>query len=393
VSLLQVLRDPQPERLQEAIQLAGSTLAVRLGGDRTPPPWYLEARAALDHASEACEARQLERGWALVHRARELEVLAFANADVTAEATTLAAEISSPWFGGWRREAIADHLGQVLAKGTDGRWALPLAERRTWLLQALRTRDEGFSNQYRNLALVRRYQAILLLAALGILVCALVGAAFANPEFGGGVETWWAALGAALSGALGGIASALQRITRRNGERIPERLGSLVASLSRPVIGGIAGVTVFLAVRAGITQTNEQQVAYLLLVSFGAGFAERLVVRDPREEVAERGGPHTLARAGAMGAVGVADAGLAGQPVGVLDLDALAAPAPLAAAGVGGDGSGGDDTRGFVAAVRPFDASEGAAAGARDDGRALSLGALGDDPAASAPLGARGLPG
>ena len=47
-------------------------------------------------------------------------------------------------------------------------------------------------------------------------------------------------------------------------------------------------MTVLLAVRAGITQTNtatEQQVAYLLLLAFGAGFSERLVVRDPREEV------------------------------------------------------------------------------------------------------------
>ena len=95
--------------------------------------------------------------------------------------------------------------------------------------------------------------------------------------------------GAALAGALGGITSALQRTARRSVERVPERLGSLVSSLSRPAIGAIAGVTVFLAVRAGVTQTaSEQQVAYLLLLAFGAGFTERLVVRDPREEVADR---------------------------------------------------------------------------------------------------------
>ena len=60
----------------------------------------------------------------------------------------------------------------------------------------------------------------------------------------------------------------------------------LLAALSRPVIGAIGGMTVFLAVRAGATQTSEEQVAYVMLVSFGARFFERLVVRDPREELA-----------------------------------------------------------------------------------------------------------
>jgi hypothetical protein len=324
VSLLQVLRDPQPERLDEAIQLTVSSLAVRVD-HRAPPPWYVEARTALDRASEARAAHELDRGWALVHRARELEVLAFAHAEVTAEATTLAAEVLDSAFRGWRKEAILDHLREVLAKDADGRWELPLQERRTWLVQALRTRSEGFSNQYRNLALLRRFQAILLLVAVGILACSLVGAAFANPEFERGAGEWWAAIGAALSGALGGIASALQRTTRRSGERIPERLGSLVAAMSRPVIGAIAGVTVFLAVRAGVTQTNEEQVAWLLFVSFGAGFSERLVVRDPREDAGDRRpGPGMLGTMG-LGAPGRVAPALADLESGAEDTAGFAA--------------------------------------------------------------------
>jgi hypothetical protein len=332
VSLLQVLRDPQPERLGEAIQLTVSSLAVRVD-HRDPPAWYVEARTALEHAGEARDAHELDRGWALVHRARELEVLAFAHAEVTAEATTLAAEVLDPGFRGWRREAILDHLREVLAKDADGRWALTLAERRTWLVQALRTRSEGFSNQYRNVALLRRFQAILLLVAMAILTCTLVGSAFANPEFEEGAAEWWAALGAALSGALGGIASALQRTTRRSGDRIPERLGSVVAALSRPVIGAIAGVTVFLAVRAGVTQTTEEQVAWLLLVSFGAGFSERLVVRDPREDAADR-----RPAPSALGTVGVVAPGRVAPALG----DVEDPP---------GGGAGLDDTRGFSATV------------------------------------------
>jgi hypothetical protein len=139
-----------------------------------------------------------------------------------------------------------------------------------------------------DVALLRRYQAILLSIALAILVAALAGSVVANPAFSDGVEKWWVALAAALSGALGGITSALQRTARRSTERVPQKIGSMGSSLSRPVIGAVAGTTVFLAVRAGMTQPSEQQVAYLLLVAFGARFAERLVVRDPRDEATDR---------------------------------------------------------------------------------------------------------
>jgi hypothetical protein len=197
--------------------------------------------------------------------------------------------MSSPKFAGWRRAAILSHLEPVLRMDDKGKPALGLDERRAWLIEVERNRNEVYANEYRNVAITRRYQAILLVIAMVILVGTLIGAAFTNPEFEEGADAWWAATGAALAGALGGITSALQRTARRSVERVPERLGSLVSSLSRPAIGAIAGVTVFLAVRAGVTQTaSEQQVAYLLLLGFGAGFTERLVVRDPREEVADR---------------------------------------------------------------------------------------------------------
>ena len=228
-------------------------------------------------------------GWALIHLAQELEVNTYDHVTLTVKATVVSAELSSPKFSGWRRAAIVRQLEPVMRVDAKGQPALLLAERRAFFLDVVQNRSEVFANEYRNVAITRRYQAILLVIAMVILVGALIGVAFANPEFEGGADAWWAATGAALSGALGGITSALQRTARRSVERIPERLGSLVSSLSRPAIGAIAGVTVFLAVRAGVTQTaSEQQVAYLLLLAFGAGFTERLVVRDPREEVADR---------------------------------------------------------------------------------------------------------
>jgi hypothetical protein len=255
----------------------------------SPRRWLVEAMGALDQADAALAEGAVDRGWALIHLIRELEVAGYDHVEVTVAATAVGAEMLSPKFSGWRRAAILSHLEPVLRMDAEGRPALGLDERRAWLMEVERNRSEVYSNEYRNVAITRRYQAILLVIAMLILVGTLVGAGFTNPEFEEGADAWWAATGAALAGALGGITSALQRTARRSVERVPERLGSLVSSLSRPAIGAIAGVTVFLAVRAGVTQTaSEQQVAYLLLLAFGAGFTERLVVRDPREEVADR---------------------------------------------------------------------------------------------------------
>lgn len=287
---LRTMRDPQHERLGEAIALTRLRLAASHEScAASPARWQVEASGALDQAAAALSDGAVDRGWALVHLAHELEVASYDDEALTAEATAIAAEVSSPKFSGWRKAAILSQLEPVLRKDPAGDPALKPTARRTWLMEAVRNRNEVYSNEYRNIAIVRRYQAILLTIAMVILVGSLVGAAFTNPEFENGADAWWAALGAALSGALGGITSALQRTARRSVERIPERLGSLVSSLSRPAIGAIAGVTVFLAVRAGVTQTaTQQQVAYLLLLAFGAGFTERLVVRDPREEAAYR---------------------------------------------------------------------------------------------------------
>ena len=313
VNLFRVFRDPRPERLEEAIQIASSNLALPSAARGRPEPALLsQATFNLRGAETALALGEVDRGWGLVHRAHQLEVLGYDDVQVTAEATTLKAELASTKFSEWRRAAITEHLNHVLALNAqrDG-WALPLQQRCAWLSAALRTRDESYSNEYLNLAIVRRYQAILLAIAVVILAGTLVGSVFANPELTAGVDKWWVVLGAALSGALGGITSAVQRTSRRSVERIPQRLGSLVHSLSRPIIGAIAGVTVFLAVRAGMTQTTnttDQQVAYLLLLAFGAGFSERLVVRDPREETSSnRGTPTPTSTPVVAGAPGIVD--------------------------------------------------------------------------------------
>ena len=68
-------------------------------------------------------------------------------------------------FRPWRRRAITNQLALVTAASTpDPRPTLQT--RRTALIEALATRDESYSGEYFELALVRRYQAILLVIAL-----------------------------------------------------------------------------------------------------------------------------------------------------------------------------------------------------------------------------------
>jgi 8-oxo-dGTP diphosphatase len=282
-----VRRSPQRERLAEGISMSRSRLAADHGpASASSPAWLAEAYDALDDAEQALRRDEVDRGWGFVHLVEEFEVRDFDHLAVSVRAATVRAEVASGKFAGWRRAAILLQLEPVLLVDAENHPTRGLEERRARLIEALQNRNEAHSNEYRNIAITRRYQATLLWIAIAILVGALVGATFSNSRFEDGADEGWVAVGAALSGALGGIASALQRTSRRSIERIPERIGSWGSSLSRPAIGAIAGVTVFLAVRAGVTQTaTQQQVAYLLLLAFGAGFTERLVVRDPREDV------------------------------------------------------------------------------------------------------------
>ena len=277
--------DPRPRRLRDAIDVERSRVALRTSGSPSGDAALEQAGEALTLATEAHKRRDVESGWAHVHQARRLQVELFEQSEVTTGAKHLEAELAGGEFYGWRRIAIEGLLAQVLAVGGDG-WSKSPGDRKAALAEAWTIRNDSLAKGDLDLAITRRYQAILICVALAILLATVIGSGFVNPDFVDGVDEWWVALAAALAGALGGSTSALQRTTRRGTTSVYRKHGTLLSALSRPVVGAIAGITVFLAVRAGATQPSDEQVAYVLLVSFGAGFAERLVVRDPREELA-----------------------------------------------------------------------------------------------------------
>jgi 8-oxo-dGTP pyrophosphatase MutT (NUDIX family) len=294
------VRGPRAERLDEAIEIAAQDLSLAQASIQAPAPTWLGAcEAALQAAIAARDAGDENRSWAHVHRFQELAVEGFSADEVTMAAHSLKHEVLSGKFGKWRQDAMLEAIEMILeprdvplprqprhrpaGSSTTRRWARGDDERRTLLRSVMQLRSVAFANEYYKLAIASRYKTILLSVAVAIIATALVASFFVTPPIDSLKDGRWELLGAALSGALGGITSALIRTTRRAGERIPERLGTLDALLSRPVIGAIAGMTAFLAVRAGVAKVSgDTEAPYYLLLAFASGFSERLVV--PKSE-------------------------------------------------------------------------------------------------------------
>ena len=230
---------------------------------------------------------EYDDGWALLHRAHEFEVQAFSREQCDAEAGDVRLEASSK-LTGWRRGAVLELLAvDSWSKASDDMRKVRLAD-------ALRIRHESFANEYRDVAILRRYQAILVLMATPILAVLAAGFIVFVDQLGPSapLQRWWVAAGTILLGALGGITSALQRVTCQGPRTcVPLRLSALVGSLSRPVIGAIAGLTVYLGALAGLLVPNDNPVPFALLAAFGSGFTERLVVRrgDDTDQAASAG--------------------------------------------------------------------------------------------------------
>ena len=107
------------------------------------------------------------------------------------------------------------------------------------------------------------------------------GITFSNTENFDELDNWWVAVVAVLLGGLGGVTSALQRSTRSGLNAPGDRFTSYVVSLSRPLMGAVAGFIAYIGQRVLIEQDGTAQVAAVLVASFAAGFAERLLPVNP----------------------------------------------------------------------------------------------------------------
>jgi hypothetical protein len=276
----ELIRNPQGARLQAEIDVA---LAAGEQSD------------LLTLAGAAYRRRAYDEGWRALERHQLAQIDQLSETERAALSYTLRAQATGEKWTKWRADAVVGLLDKYDAGTSD-------ADRSAWLQKALEMAPWSDGSSYRALHLLRRYQTLLLLTSLIPLALLVWGVIAFSDANGNDLSAWWVGPGAALAGALGGIISALQRSTKvSTSGPVPARFESFVASLSRPMIGAVAGLTVYFALRAGISVPQDHAVAYLMLYAFGAGFTERLIVRNAEEEKApaEEAAPAPLPDTGA----------------------------------------------------------------------------------------------
>jgi len=278
----------QKIQLEERIGIVDRSLTARmtLDHEEATSSRLASSQSCLELAAEAASQGNIDTGWAYLHRARELEVFGFSDEELTAAAVQLGFEANGSKLRDWRRAAVIDMVQRAAASSEVGAMVTSQAERRQWISTAMQIRNESLGGEYRALALLRQQQAVLLVLALlafvpGVSLLVINSTRFDIPA---GLAQSWLIVCSTLLGASGAVTSALQRSTRIRWQRVPEQMWSFVSSLSRPLVGLVAGLTVYLAARSGIVTFPGHEVAFVLLASFGAGFTERLVVRPVIED-------------------------------------------------------------------------------------------------------------
>lgn len=308
------------DRLREGIEAASAQQAVRSATSARwpvprPPADAAQAGQLIDeylaHAVEAYGRRNANLGWGFLHRVRETETLLMARTELDAVAVSLAAECSGTKVPGWRRDAIQGLLQRMHsspfpvlpaaqpASGaphstnrdrTAGRRSCGEGERlrhdAQLLREALVLRNGYFANTYVGLAVTshrRLWLMVLGLILLGVVIGLFLGVDDVDPPGdpspSDALAGRWVPLTMATLGALGSVVSAIQRLAvdPLTGP-IPAQLGSFTATVTRPLIGAVAALTVFLAARGGLAVPEEHPVPLMLLAAFTAGLTERLAV-------------------------------------------------------------------------------------------------------------------
>jgi hypothetical protein len=231
----------------------------------------------------------MEGGWEHAYRAREQLARCLSDERLIAQAQTLRAEIRDKRrVSSWRQVAIEGHL-KLLCDSPRASLSEPQREE---YYEALHLRNQGVINQYRRLRIVRHQQLLLALLGAPALIASIILLADSADEL---VDPRWKTgaypcILAMLLGILGATVSAAQRSATAPARRAPEMFASDIASLSRVPIGALTGLTVWLFTLGTVEDPAHFNAANMLLVAFGAGFAERLIVQGSSSRILGSGG-------------------------------------------------------------------------------------------------------
>jgi hypothetical protein len=266
------------------------------------PSWARHMRKSLDAADKACQAHRPASGWVHLHNAEEWRVEGLTSDELLAmslslerelvkEVTTddrIAAAYDLVRQTSYRRLPLTSAGGQPANDSAEDppkrQTDTPDADNLMECNRALIRKAVELRGQYedqRHLAMEVAAARRLFLLSIGI-VFLFVAFAIARKHVGEpvtGVGHPWVVASAVVAGALGSITSAIQRLASDPHAVASLNPGSFTSTLTRPFIGSIAALTVFLAVDGGVLNLEgSEDIPVLILASFAAGFTERLIV-------------------------------------------------------------------------------------------------------------------
>ena len=222
-------------------------------------PIIAAAEESLKQAEDALHGRDLNTGWALIHRAERTIVLADSPDGLRARAIRLREEASEK-LTGWRQKAALRALPDDATVTPDD------------VQMAMDMLSQHAGNMYHKAELFAdQIKVIGRITSAMIVIILLASYAGLQPLTDTARLAW-----AAVLGALGGTLSASRGLTLGMRKKIPDQVYSWPVTLTRPLVGAAAGLGAFITLTAGIVSLAATSTEIgPLAAAFLAGFSER----------------------------------------------------------------------------------------------------------------------
>lgn len=271
--ILKDLNSNSKERLGAAISEFEEILNFRLAkACKKEKDASLEsAYRLLALAKAGLNAGKTEYAWHCFKVATQMEIYILDTGEISNRATYIWQEANAK-LTSWRRLAIEDLLGEESK--------LKQNHTADGLFMASSILNGHIDNIYHKNRLVKDQILMLLIAGIvtSCIWIILYGFNFItlNPTANSFIFSvvFWGIMGASIFGIFSSLGN-------KRDTRIPDQLMEKTILFSRLFIGGISAVVVFAALKAGILtfKVDTLDSWFILLVSFFAGFSERLLLK------------------------------------------------------------------------------------------------------------------
>jgi 8-oxo-dGTP diphosphatase len=241
--------------------------------------WFIAALKLLSEAKAASQQGSLDLGWRFLHSASRMEMFALSENELKARSETLRFEAEK--LSGWRQPATAALVGTPQSPKTLCREAV---------YEAALIRDEHYNNQGYKDQLMRRHMRILA-TIMSIVMTTTFLFIYGCYSLHSGLLCDSEGARLASAGLFGLFGAAFSAFVRANSisqsSRIPETVSAIRVTFMRLLLGAASAIFLYFVIKANIVTFFEESIGKALttapqtlyVISFVAGFTERLVLR------------------------------------------------------------------------------------------------------------------